>query len=178
MRAFSVHARIFSYIYLLKNRFMKNFFAVCILVISLQAGAQDAEIKPAAKGVVYGESVGQEGTIVTPDQLQAKMVNGVFEGRVTGKVTEVCRSMGCWIRLEKADGSSLMVKSRDHGFYMPANIVGKTVVVEGTATAQQVSEAKRRHLAADAGKSKKEQNKIKGAATELQFEAKGVAVLD
>ena len=106
------------------------------------------------------------------------MVNGVFEGRVTGKVTEVCRSMGCWIRLEKADGSSLMVKSRDHGFYMPANIVGKTVVVEGTATAQQVSEAKRRHLAADAGKSKKEQNKIKGAATELQFEAKGVAVLD
>ena len=51
---------------------MKNFFAVCILVISLQAGAQDAEIKPAAKGVVYGESVGQEGTIVTPDQLQAK----------------------------------------------------------------------------------------------------------
>ena len=68
---------------------MKNFFAVCILVISLQAGAQDAEIKPAAKGVVYGESVGQEGTIVTPDQLQAKMVNGVFEGRVTGKVTEV-----------------------------------------------------------------------------------------
>ena len=82
------------------------------------------------------------------------------------------------MRLEKADGTSLMVKTKDHAFFMPLNIVGRTVVVEGTASAQQVTEAKRRHLAADAGKSKKEQQKIKGAATEVQFEATGVTVLD
>src|SRR5687768_10506751 len=157
---------------------MKRLFVASALFVSLNLTAQDAEIKPAAKGVVYGEVVNQEGGAVTPDQLQAKMANGVFEGKVTGKVTEVCKSMGCWMRLEKADGTSLMVKTKDHAFFMPANIVGKTVVVEGTASAQQVSEAKRRHLAADAGKSKKEQQKIKGAATELQFEATGVTVLD
>lgn len=155
---------------------MKRIFLACFLFISCAAQAQDTEIKPAAKGVVYGNALTQEGTAITPDQLQAKMANGVFEGKVTGKVTEVCKSMGCWIRLEKADGSSLMVKSKDHGFFMPANIVGKTVVVEGTGTTQQVSEAKRRHLAADAGKSKKEQQKIRGAITELQFEARGVMV--
>ena len=157
---------------------MKKILAVCLLFTALHVQAQDAEIKPAAKGVVYGEAVTPEGTAVSPDELQAKMANGVFEGKVTGKVTEVCKSMGCWMRLEKADGTSLMVKTKDHAFFMPANIVGKTVVVEGTASAQPVSEAKRRHLAADAGKTKKEQQQIKGSTTELQFEAKGVTVLD
>ena|SRR5687767_3574543 len=157
---------------------MKKILGICLLLTAFQVQAQETEIKPAAKGVVYGEVVSQEGTALTPDQLQAKMANGIFEGKVTGKVTEVCKSMGCWMKLEKADGTTLMVKTKDHAFFMPANLVGKTVVVEGTASTQQVSEAKRRHLAADAGKSKKEQQKIKGAATELQFEAKGVTVLD
>jgi hypothetical protein len=157
---------------------MKNILAAFFLLATLSAYSQDTEIKPAAKGVVYGEAVRAEGTAVTPDQLQAKLANGIFEGKVTGKVTEVCKTMGCWMRLEKADGTSLMVKTKDHAFFMPANIVGRTVVVEGTASTKQVTEAKRRHLAADAGKSKKEQQKIKGAATELQFEATGVTVLD
>ena len=157
---------------------MKKFLFSFLLLASVAVQAQDDAIKPAAKGVVYGAGVSEQGLPVNPDELQAKMAKGVFEGKVTGKVTEVCKSMGCWMKLQKADGSTLMVKTKDHAFFMPANIVGRTVVVEGTASAQQVSEAKRRHLAADAGKSKKAQRKIKGAATDLQFDAKGVAVLD
>lgn len=157
---------------------MKKFFFSFLLLSSVAVQAQDAEIKPAAKGVVYGAAVSEQGFPVTPDELQAKMAKGVFEGKVSGRVTEVCKSMGCWVKLQKADGSTLMVTAKDHAFFMPANIVGKIVVAEGTASAQQVGEAKRRHLADDAGKSKKEQRKIKGAATDVQFAAKGVAVLD
>lgn len=153
-------------------------FSACLL-LSVSALAQEGEaIKPAAKGVVYGEALSVQGTAVRPDELQARMAGGVFEGKVTGKVKEVCKSMGCWMKLEKADGGTLMVRTRDHAFFMPENIVGRTVVVEGTAEATPVSEEKRKHYAQDAGQSKKEIKKIKGAQTEVQLVARGVQVLD
>lgn len=157
---------------------MKKLFFSFMLLVAVAAQAQESDIKPAAKGVVYGEAITAQGNTVTPANLQANLVNNAFEGKITGKVKEVCKSMGCWITLEKADGTTLMVKSKDHGFFMPQDLVGKTVIVEGTASVKEVTEAKRKHLAEDAGKSKDEIKKIKGTAKELQFIAKGVEVLD
>jgi len=159
---------------------MKKLLFSFLVLGTLQAQAQDhnSEIPAAAKGVVYGTEIAASGEAISPNDIQAKMSNGVFEGKVTGKVTEVCKAMGCWIRLEKADGSSLMVKTKDHGFFLPQNLVGKTVVMEGTASIKEVSEEKRRHFAEDAGKSKEEIKKIKGSAKEVQFIASGIKVLD
>jgi len=157
---------------------MKKILFSLFLLAAVSAHAQNDEIKPAAKGVVYGEAISTTGTTVSPADVQAKLVNNAFEGKVTGKVTEVCKTMGCWIKVEKGDGTSLMVKSKDHGFFMPQDLVGKTVVIEGTASVKEVTEAKRKHLAEDAGKSKAEIKKIKGSEKEVQFIAKGVEVLD
>ncbi|MFN2458851.1 MAG: DUF4920 domain-containing protein [Chitinophagaceae bacterium] len=72
----------------------------------------------------------------------------------------------------------MKVKSKDHAFFMPQDLVGRTVVVEGTASVKEVSEEKRKHFAEDAGKTKEEIKKIKGSEKEVQFIAKGVQVLD
>ena len=158
---------------------MKKLLLSSLFFIAIAAGAQDAsEIKPAVKGVVYGAEIKDAGEAISPNDVQAKMANGIFEGKVTGKVTEVCKSMGCWIKLEKADGTTLLVKSKDHAFFMPQDLTGKTVVIEGTASIKEVSEEKRKHMAEDAGKSKAEIKKIKGSEKELQFIAAGVKVLD
>lgn len=158
---------------------MKKILLAFVLFVTVAANAQDtSEIKPAAKGVVYGAAVSENGEAITPNDLQVKLANGAFEGQVTGKVKEVCKSMGCWITLEKADGTSLMVKSKEHGFFMPQDLTGKTVVIEGTASIKEVSEDKRKHMAEDAGKSKAEIKKIKGSEKEVQFIATGVKVLD
>ena len=158
---------------------MKKIFSSVFVLFSLIASAQESsEIKSAEKGVVYGNIISTEGQFITPNDLQAKMVNNTFEGKITGKVKEVCKAMGCWIALEKADGSTLMVKSKDHAFFMPQNLAGKTVLIEGSASFKEVSEEKRKHLAEDAGKTKKEISKIKGSEKQLQFIASGVQVLD
>jgi len=143
------------------------------------ASAQEAdEIKPAAKGVVYGTAPAETGEAITSADLQSKLTNGMYEGKVTGKVKEVCKAMGCWLKIEKADGTTLMVKSKDHAFFVPQDLIGKTVVMEGSASVKEVSEDKRKHLAEDAGKSKEEIKKIKGSEKELQFVASGLKVLD
>ena len=158
---------------------MKKLLFSCLLLAGFAASAQESdEIKPAAKGVVYGNKVSTEQPAISVDELQAKMANGAFQGMITGKVVEVCQTMGCWMKIQKADGSTLMVKTKAHAFFMPKDIVGRTVAVQGTASVKEETEAKRKHYAEDAGKSKKEIAKIKGSTTEVQFNASSVEVLD
>jgi len=156
---------------------MKYLLLMLLAVLSLQVRAQDKEKVQAAKGVVYG-TVSEENSAVSPDEISSKLVNDQYTGQIKGKVVEVCMAEGCWIRLQKKDGTSMMVRSKDHAFLMPENIVGKTVLVEGSATVKEVSETMRKHYAEDAGKSKAEIAKIKGAEKDVQFSAKGVKVLD
>ena len=151
------------------------FFAFILLAVT--ARAQDAEKKPAAKGVMYGV-VSEEKNAVSADDLKTKLVNNQFEGQIKGKVVEVCKAEGCWIKVQRKDGLPMMVRANNHAFLMPENIVGKTVLIEGNATVKELSEEMRKHYAEDAGKSKKEIDAIKGSEKDVQFAAKGVKVLD
>lgn len=156
---------------------MKKIFFSSLLLIALAAAAQTKEKQPAAKGVVYGV-VAEEKSPATPDELGVKLVNNGYEGQLKAKVVEVCKAEGCWIKVQKKDGTALLVRAKDHAFLMPENIVGKTVLIEGSATVKETSEEMRRHYAEDAGKSKEEIAKIKGPEKDIQFSAKGVKVLD
>jgi hypothetical protein len=168
----------------LKSIFVLNYFAMKILLlpamllICLALNAQDKEKVPAAKGVVYGQVSTEESTAIAPDDIMAKLVDNQYEGLVKAKVVEVCKAEGCWIKVQKKDGSAMMVRAKDHAFLMPENLVGKTVLIQGAATVKEVSEEMRRHYAEDAGKSKKEIANIKGPEKDVQFTAKGVKVLD
>jgi len=156
---------------------MKKIIFFSFIVFGLSANAQGQEKVPAAKGVVYGQ-VSEEKSPLSVDELQNKLTDNAFSGQIKGKVIEVCKAEGCWIRLKKADGTAMMVRAKDHAFLMPENIVGKTVLVEGNATVKETSEEMRKHYAEDAGKSKEEIAKIKGSEKNVEFAAKGVKVLD
>ena len=156
---------------------MKKIVLATCLLFALGAKAQDKEKVQAAPGVVYG-TVSKEKSPVSPDEIKTKLVNNQFEGQVKAKVTDVCKAEGCWIKVQKADGTSMMVRAKDHKFLMPENIVGKTVLIEGSATVKETSEEMRKHYAEDAGKSKEEIAKIKGPEKDVQFAATGVKVLN
>ena len=146
---------------------------ICITIIKTSSSQ---EIQSAQAGVVYGK-VAKKGEAVKVSELENNLQENKFSGKITGTVAEVCQTAGCWIRLQKPDGTTLLVKSKDHAFVMPKDIVGKTVVAEGEAAVKEVSEAMRKHLAEDAGKSKEEIEKIKGDSKEIIFTAKGVKVI-
>lgn len=94
---------------------------------------------------------------------------------VTATVTEVCQVKGCWMILVDGD-TKVRVTFKDYGFFMPKDLAGKKVVVEGVLSEEVLSEKDARHYAEDAGKSKAEIAKIKGDQRELGFEATGVLV--
>jgi hypothetical protein len=100
-----------------------------------------------------------------------------YAGKISGKVVEVCQEKGCWMKLENSNGEKLMVKFKDYGFFMPKDILGKQVVLDGEAVIKEVSVKQLQHYAKDAGKTEEEINKITQAKKETQFIAKGVLVL-
>ena len=153
----------------------KILFVIVVFVFSLNINAQDA---PSAQpGVVYGE-VSEKGTAVSANELESKMVDNKYEGKVKGKVVEVCKAMGCWAKLQKDDGSTIMIKVKDHEFAMPLDIVGKVVLAEGSAVVKETSVNMQKHYAEDAGKSREEIDKIKDPKKEVTMTVKGVKVVE
>ncbi len=134
------------------------------------------EIKSADKGVTYGAGTTADGAINVND-LDKNVKDNKFEGKVSGKIIEVCQEKGCWMKLEKANGEALMIKFKDYGYFMPQNIVGKEVVLDGELIIKEVSVKQQQHYAKDAGKSEAEIKKIKKVKKEQQFVAKGVLVV-
>jgi hypothetical protein len=146
--------------------------ALMVLSVSLMAQAP----KSPEKGVTYGAGTTADQAIPV-QEMDAKMVDNKFSGKVKGKVVEVCQEKGCWMKLEKENGEKLMVKFKDYAFFMPKNLAGKEVVLEGDATVKEISVKQQRHYAEDAGKSKEEIKKITEPKREVIFMASGVLVL-
>ncbi len=69
--------------------------------------------------------------------------------RVKGTVASVCQKAGCWMVLQ--DGvTEARIFMREHRFFLPKDIAGKSAEVEGTLRAKTVSPQFAKHLAADA----------------------------
>ncbi|MBE7172771.1 MAG: DUF4920 domain-containing protein [Williamsia sp.] len=148
-------------------------FACLFAFFSIRAQSTAA---PAEKGAQYGAPITAEGAIAASD-LDSKVKNNQFTGKIKGKVTDVCLKKGCWMKIKKDDGEKIMVTFKDYEFFMPANIVDKEVVIAGTADIKDMSVKQQKHYAADAHMSKAEIDKIKEPKKETQFVANGVLVL-
>jgi hypothetical protein len=154
---------------------MKKILSITLAMgIAIMALAQDPA--SAVKGVVYGEGTTAQGAIPV-SQIEANAKDAKFTGKATGKVLSVCQEKGCWMKVERAGGEPMMVKFKDYGFFMPKDIVGKEIVLDGEAAVKETSVKQLKHYAGDAGKSKEEISKIKTPKKELIFVAKGVLVL-
>jgi hypothetical protein len=154
---------------------MKKLLLSMTLMFSMVAFAQ---IKPAAKGVLYGGKTTAEGAIDVKSLEQKMASSEKYTGRVKGKVIGVCEKKGCWMKLEQANGDGIMIRFKDYGFFMPQDILGKEVVLDGVAENTTTSVEMLQHYAEDAGKSKEEIAKIKDPKKEVEFTASAVLVLN
>lgn len=96
------------------------------------------------------------------------------------KVTKVCQEKGCWMNLvdpAAESDQSLFVKFKDYGFFVPKDIAGREVLVEGMAYNEITSVKQLKHYAKDDGKSDEEIAAITEPAMQKKFMASGVELL-
>ncbi len=144
----------------------KTFFILVLALSSLHLSAQE---------MLYGEKfeVGNVETVNT--LLENPEANLEKEMTVRGNISKVCQTAGCWMRITTDNNSDLFVKFGDHDFTVPITVTGP-VIAHGKLVKRVTSVKELRHLAKDAGKSRKEIRKIKKPKTEYWFMADGVLV--
>jgi len=135
-----------------------------------------------AQTAYTGQKFGEEvipGNVNAAAKMEAAMGDQkTVDMKIEGKVVDVCKKKGCWMTLEMPNGDPMRVTFKDYAFFMPMDIVGKKVVLDGIAKKQTISVETLRHYAEDAKKTPEEVAKITDPKKELAFEAKGVVILD
>lgn len=117
---------------------------------------------------------------ITFEELLPKM-EGVdsLAVKISGTVGEVCQKKGCWMMLvsDQPGVPEMRVTFKDYAFFMPKDLTGNRVILDGFAFISETSVDDLRHYAEDAGKSPEEIAAITEPQREVAFEAAGVLVV-
>lgn len=157
---------------------------ICVLgVISCKNKTEETKVKTSETSAITYASFGKE--IQSNDAIIAKSMATHYEtmqegdsidSKIKAKVVDVCQAKGCWMTLDLGNDKEVMVKFKDYGFFVPTDISGKEVIINGKAYVKEVSVDEQRHYAEDAGKSVEEVATIVAPKRTYSFEADGVLV--
>ncbi len=154
-------------------------FAILFLGFIACKGPQPTQSTP------LGQNIGASITNPNPVDMTTLITQVAKEDTVKtqlkAKVEGVCQTKGCWMNLVSSEGNtseSIFVKFKDYGFFMPLDLAGSEVIVDGIAYKEVTSVEELRHYAEDEGQTPEEIAKITEPVQELKFMADGVIVLE
>ncbi|HEY0651684.1 MAG TPA: DUF4920 domain-containing protein [Chryseosolibacter sp.] len=155
---------------------MKSLLIFLFCLTAVVAKAQPPEV-PAKPGATFGAPTSAD------QAIDVSQLPGVLDNKesanvkVIAKVTDVCPKKGCWMSLEMPDKTTVFVKMKDYGFFVPLEMIGKTVVIDGEAKKITTSVDELKHYAEDAKKSKEEVAAITEPKEEIRLTATGILVV-
>ncbi|WP_313191317.1 DUF4920 domain-containing protein [Sphingobacterium sp.] len=158
---------------------MKKIISLLICAVAFIAFSHaQTSIQPAKAGVSYGKKIDKNGAI-SVKQLEKNLAGKEsYTGKVQGEVVQVCTKKGCFLTLKTEEGKEpIMVRFTDYAYFVPQDIIGKTVVLEGKAKVKETTVEWQKHYAEDMGKSKEEIAKINQPRKDISLVADGVLVV-
>lgn len=160
----------------------KKFFYLLTLVIFAiacnNATTPEQNADP-SQPLSFGEKITSDGALTYSDLLTQMEGKEKVDAKVTGKVTSVCQTKGCWMIItpDQEGQPEMFVKFKDYGFFMPKDIAGREIIMEGFAFTEVTPVDELKHYAEDEGKSEEEIAAITEPETQYKFEASGVLLL-
>lgn len=130
------------------------------------------------KYISFGEEIDSRNSL-TAEEMKQKYselnVGDTITAKFSTTVNSVCKMKGCWMTLDLPGvDEDPMVKFKDYGFFVPKDIEGREVIVEGFAFVEETSVEDLKHFAMDAGKSQEDINEISQPEKTMSFLAHGV----
>ncbi len=125
----------------------------------------------------FGEKI-KKNKAITAEELAFFLEDNMeFSGQLKGKVESVCKVKGCWMNVSGENGGEVFIQFKDYGFFMPMDIEGQEVIMQGKGYYEITTVDELKHYAEDEGKSEEEIAKITEPEKELKFMADGVILL-
>jgi Domain of unknown function (DUF4920) len=159
---------------------LKSTFLLAILTAFLFACGSDQPADTTAQTgqpQTFGEAITADGAVTMPEMVAKLEGADSVAVKVKGTVESVCQVKGCWVNLRDDQAGEMFVKFKDYAFFLPKDIAGREVVMEGYAFREKTSVEDLKHYAEDEGKSKAEIDAITEPKDELKFMASGVVLL-
>jgi len=157
---------------------MKKIITLVVVLLTVVGMQAQPPKLPVTKGTVYGGKVTPDNA-VSSSRLPVLLESGEkVHTKVQGKVLDVCSKKGCWMTVEVDGDQTAFVKMKDYGFFVPVELIGKTVVIDGEAFVKTTSVAELKHYAEDAKKPQSEVDAIKEPKKEIRLMADGIVVVE
>ncbi|MEM8525809.1 MAG: DUF4920 domain-containing protein [Bacteroidota bacterium] len=158
------------------------FLAISVLFAcqeSAKTENTDSKKEEVAAANNFGETITADDAISFEELVQKMEGSDSMLVKVRGTVESVCQAKGCWINIVSSEiEDEMFVKFKDYGFFMPKDIAGQEVIMEGYAYREVTPIDELRHYAEDAGKSAEEIAAITEPEEEFKFMASGVILLE
>jgi len=152
------------------------FFLLLLLGAATTVNAQPPKV-PAVPGSNFGAAVSVENALPAETLPNLLAKSDKLDARIKAKVVDVCPKKGCWLKLQVNDTTTAFVKMKDYAFFLPLEIKGKTVVLDGEASLVTTSVDELKHYAEDAKQTKAEIDAITQPKKEIRLLAKGIKVV-
>ncbi|MGJ8666580.1 MAG: DUF4920 domain-containing protein [Patiriisocius sp.] len=163
---------------------MKNIailLIICVSVIACKTNSEEKKEENTIAKVEYksiGDDVKQENVLSKTEMIETYKnlkPGDTVDVKFKTKVNAVCQAKGCWMRMDLGEEEA-MVKFKDYAFFMPLDLAGKDVIVDGKAYVAEVSVDEQRHYAEDGGSTPEEVAAITEPKRTLSFMSSGVLV--
>lgn len=167
---------------------MKNFLILISIVALIAACKSDVEkqentsvdIEENEHYLSIGNEISDEDALTMEEmaELYDNLKPGdTLQVKFLSTVDEVCQSKGCWMKMD-LDDEQVMIKFKDYAFFMPKDIAGKEVILNGKAYIEVMSVDEQQHYAEDAGKTEEEIAQITEPKKTLSFMSDGVLIVN
>ena len=144
------------YFCFLKTKTMK-YLIISFSFILFLSSCESADTKTATKTPafdIYGDSsMTIDGAINSKTLMTLLESSDSVDVKLTAEVTGVCKKKGCWMDVKLNDSTTMLVRFKDYGFFVPMDCEGKQATIEGQVKRTTHSVEWLRHKAEDAGKS-------------------------
>lgn len=163
---------------------MNNLYKILALLVFLcgcnSASTQSDKKEISAiyenKAIAYGQSISTEDAVSASEVPQLLKNQDSLYVRLSSNAISSCTKKGCWMLVDLGKNQNMRVTFKDYGFFVPKDLNGEAVVMEGTLRRELSSVDEQRHYAEDAGKSQQEIAAIQQPDTAYTFEAVGVKI--
>ena len=144
--------------------------------ISNMSATENMEISKNYKSI--GDKISDD-SVVTSQELLEKykklQLGDTINVKFISEVKEVCQNKGCWMKVDLGDQDA-MVTFKDYGFFMPKDLSGQQIIMEGKAYVEEMSVEDQRHYAEDGGATPEEALAITEPKRTFSFKANGVLI--
>lgn len=167
------------------KKYSYYFFIAFLTFVGLFSGCKDKAagneaLTMAGDSIHFGQKIDESGAISYDSLLTVLASADSLEAKVIGTVDAVCQTKGCWMDLvsdQDTTAEAMFVQFKDYAFFMPKDLAGSKVVIEGKAYREITSVDDLKHFAEDEGLAPEEIAKITEPKEELKFMASGVKIL-